>query len=227
MTRETLDRQLAQLRDDVLFLGSMVEQATIDAVDSLKRRDIKSARIIYAGDEKINRKRYEIENNCLITIATQQPMAHDLRILAAVLEVITELERMGDYAKGIARIAIDTANEPHIKPLVDIPRMCKLTVRMLHSALEAFVHEDAELARQIPKGDDDVDVLYNQVNRDLLMIMIDDPSKIDRANHLLWAAHNLERMADRVTNICERTIFVATGEMVELDTTDDEEGPLA
>ena len=222
MTRERLDAQLAQHRDDVLFIGSMVEQATLAAVDALKRRDVAAARRIYADDEKINRKRFDTESAALITIATQQPMAHDLRILAAVLEVITELERMGDYAKGIARICINVADEPLLKPLVDIPIMAEKTVDMLHRALEAFVREDAETARRIPKEDDEIDDLFNAVQNELVQIMIADPTSVDRANHLLWAAHNLERMADRVTNICERTVFIATGEMTEFDRTDDE-----
>jgi phosphate transport system protein len=222
MTRETLDRKLKDLRDGVLILGSMVEQATLDAVDSLKRQDVKSARRVYADDEKINRKRFELERDCLILIATQQPMAHDLRILAAVLEIITELERMGDYAKGIARICINTADEPLLRPLIYIPKMAELTVDMLHRALEIFIYEDVEGARLLPKEDDAVDDLYNEVHRDLLDYMIKDPSTVDRANSLMWAAHNLERMSVGVTNICERTIFVATGEMLELDVSDDE-----
>ncbi len=222
MTRERLDRQIQQLREDVLFLGSMVEQATLQAVDALKRRDREAARRIYYDDEKINQKRFEIENAALITIATQQPMAHDLRILAANLEVITELERMGDYAKGIARICTYIADEPLLKPLIDIPAMAELTVDMLHRALEAFVRENAEAARAIPKEDDAVDDLFNAVQKELFDMMVADPNSVDRANHLLWAAHNLERMADRVTNICERTVFIATGEMIELDVTDDE-----
>ncbi len=222
MPREALDRQIKQLRDDVLLLGSMVEQATLDAVDSLKRQDIETARRVYKDDEKINTKRFNIENACLITIATQQPMAHDLRVLAAVFEVITELERMGDYAKGIAHITIDVAGQPLLKPLIGVPRMAELAVDMLHKALEAFVNEDEKQARLIPEIDDQIDDLYNQVHRELLTFMLADPKCIDQANHLLWAAHNLERMADRVINICERTIFVATGEMIELDVSDDE-----
>ena len=222
MTRETLDRKLKELLDDVLFLGSMVEQATLESVDALKHRDIAAARRLYTGDEKINNKRFDIENAALTTIATQQPMAHDLRVLAAVLEVITELERMGDYAKGIAKICLMVGDEPLVKPLVDIPKMAKQAVKMLHSALDAFVREDHQLARKIPREDDAVDNWFNAVQRELLDIMIADPTTIDRSNYLLWAAHNLERFADRVTNICERTIFVATGEMAELDVSDDE-----
>lgn len=222
MTRETLDRKLNELRDGVLILGSMVEQATLDAVDALKRQDVDKARRVYLDDEKVNSKRFDLENDCLILIATQQPMAHDLRILAAVLEIITELERMGDYAKGIARICVNTANEPLLRPLNQIPRMAEITVGMLHKALDIFIHEDVEAARQLPREDNVVDDLYNEIHRDLLDTMIKDPMTVDRANSLMWAAHNLERMADRVTNICERTIFVATGKMVEFDKTDDE-----
>jgi phosphate transport system protein len=222
MPRETLDRQVRELLDEVLVLGSMVEQATLEAVDTLKRRDIEASRSLYANDRLINEKRFELETRCITVIATQQPMAGDLRILTAVLEVITELERMGDYAKGIARINIMMGEEPLLKPLIDVPRMAEITVDMLHRALGAFAAGDAEAARQIPKEDDEVDNLYNQVHRELITYMIADPSTIDRGNHLMWAAHNLERMADRVTNICERTIYVATGKLMELDVSDDE-----
>ncbi|MDH5507398.1 MAG: phosphate signaling complex protein PhoU [Anaerolineae bacterium] len=222
MSRETLERNIKELQDDVLILGSMVEQATLDSVDALKRRDIDAARRIYAGDELINEKRFEIETQCLIVIASQQPMATDLRILAAIFEIITELERMGDYAKGIARINILMGDEPLVKPLVDLPRMAEITVDMLHRALQAFVVIDEVSARKIYKDDDQVDELYNRVYKDLMNLMISDPNLVDRANYLLWAAHNLERFADRVTNICERTIFVATGELKELDPSDDE-----
>lgn len=220
--RETLDRQIQHLLDDVLVMGSMVEEAVKESVEALKRRDVEDARRIYKGDQVINEKRYEIENHCIILIATQQPMARDLRIIAAILEVITELERIGDYAKGIARINILMGNEPLVKPLIDIPRMAEIGVDMLHRSLTAFVERDAETARAIPDEDDQVDNLYNQIYRELLTYMIADPSTIDRGNFLLWVAHNLERMADRVTNICERIVFVVTGEILEMDISDDE-----
>jgi phosphate transport system protein len=221
--RETLDHQIQKLKDDILLLGSMVEKATLDAVEALKKRDIKRARQIYDADEKINAKRFEIENNVMVLIATQQPMARDVRILSSAFEVANELERIGDYAKGIARICILMADQPPVKPLVDIPRMAEHTSDMLHRALDAFVNADAETARQIPKEDDVVDGLYNQVIRELITYMIADTSVINRANYLMWAAHNLERMADRVTNICERTIYVATGIMAEIKSSDDEQ----
>jgi phosphate transport system protein len=223
MPRETFERELRKLQDDILMLGSMVEQAVRDAVEALKQRDLEAARRIYASDRLVNAKRYQIEQNCLILIATQQPMASDLRMLAAILEINTELERIGDYAKGICRINLLLGTEPLVKPLVDIPRMADLGLSMLHRALGAFVARDAETARAIPLEDDQVDALYNQVYHDLLKIMISDPKVIDRANYLIWAAHNLERLADRVTNICERTVFLATGEIMEMDQTDDEQ----
>jgi len=223
--RETLDRALQELLDEIIVMGSMVEEAVIASVDALKRRDFEASRRIYAADLQINEKHFAIENAGLIVIATQQPMARDLRLLAAVLEVATELERMGDYAKGISRISLLIGTEPLVKPLIDVPRMAEISVDMLHRALGAFVAGDVETARAIPNEDDTVDALYNQVNRELLTYMLADPSTIDRANYLLWVAHNLERMADRVTNICERTLFVATGEMSEMDRSDDEITP--
>ena len=220
--RETLDRALQEVLDEILVLGSMVEEAVQAAVIALKQRDLTASQKIYDGDERINEKHFEIEDRCITLIATQQPMAKDLRLLAAVIEISTELERMGDYAKGIAKINLILGTEPLIKPLIDIPRMADLGLDMLHRALGAFVAGDAKTAREIPKEDDQIDALYNQVYRELVTYMIADTSTIDRANFLLWAAHNLERLADRVTNICERTIYMVTGEMRELDSTDDE-----
>lgn len=220
--RESFDRQTRQLEDQVLVLGSMVAEAVRDSVEALKLRDIEASKRISANDQKINEKRYSIEQNCLTLIATQQPMARDLRTLAAILEIITELERIGDYAKGIARINILMGKEPLVKPLVDIPRMADIGLDMLDRSLKAFIERDAKTARVIPNEDDRVDELYNQVYRELLTYMIADPSTIDRANYLIWVAHNLERLADRVTNICERIVFVVTGEMIEMDQSDNE-----
>jgi phosphate transport system protein len=158
----------------------------------------------------------------MILIATQQPMAHDLRLLASTMEIISELERMGDYAKGIANINIRMGEESLLKPLIDIPRMAQIGASMLHRALTAFVNEDVDAAKAIPLEDDEVDALYNQVYRELMLIIIQDPKSIERANWLLWTAHNLERVADRVTNICERTVFISTGEMAEIKSSDDD-----
>lgn len=221
MLRKTFEGELQRLQDEVLVLGSMVEQALSDSVGVLKRRDMEGARRLIAGDRFINEKRFAIEADALTLIATQQPMASDLRSLAAMLEIITELERIGDYAKGIARINIMIGEEPLIKPLIDVPRMAEKARDMLHRALDAFVRQDVDLARAIPAEDDEVDDLYNQVYRELLTFIISDPRTISQATHLLWVAHNLERAADRVTNICERVVFLVTGEMTEMDIEND------
>jgi len=222
MLRKTFETEIKQVKDDVLMLGSMVEQSLLGSVETLKKRDLKAAQKILEGDRAINKKRFEIENQLMILIATQQPMAHDLRVLASILEVISELERMGDYAKGIANINIRMGDEELLKPLIDIPRMAEKGVDMLHRSLTAFVNEDVETARKIPVEDDIVDGLYLQIYRELMTFVIADPTTIERANWLLWVAHNLERFADRVTNICERTVFVATGELAEINDTDNE-----
>jgi phosphate transport system protein len=223
MPRETLDRKIQHLRDEILILDSMVEEAVTQSVEALRSKNLELAQQVYHHDAQVNAKRFALENEVIITIATAQPiMASDLRMLASILEVAGELERMGDYAKGIAHITRMIGMEPYIKPLVDIPRMSEISVSMLHRAVGAFIALDAQTARQIPQEDDEVDRLYNQVYRDLVAIMIQNPAAIDQGNYLMWAAHNLERLADRVTNICERAIYIATGELKELATSDDE-----
>ncbi len=217
MLRKTFEAEIKQLKDKVLLLGSMVEQSLLGAVETLKSRDLAGAEQILAGDREINEMRFGIENELMILIATQQPMAHDLRLLASILEITSELERMGDYAKGIAKINLRMGDQPLLKPLIDVPRMAQISVDMLHRALTAFINEDVATARLIPQEDDEVDALYNQVYRELMTFVIADASTIERANWLLWVAHNLERFADRVSNICERTIFLATGELVEFE----------
>ena len=222
MVRKTFESEIQQVKDDVLILGSMVEKALLDSVEALRKRDIKEAQKIFVEDAEINKKRFEIESQLMIIIATQQPMAKDLRILASTLEIVSELERMGDYAKGIANINIRMGDEALLKPLIDVPRMANKGVDMLHRALTAFINEDVETAKALPVEDDEVDALYNQVYRELMTFVIADPKTIERANWLLWVAHNLERFADRVSNICERTVFIVTGEMAEIKSTDDE-----
>ena len=222
MLRKTFETEIQQVKDDVLVLGSMVEQALLNTVEALKKRDLKASEEILEADKLINKKRFDIEGKLMVLIATQQPMAHDLRLLASTMEIISELERMGDYAKGIANINIRMGDAPLLKPLIDIPRMAQKGVDMLHRALTAFINEDVETARSLPVEDDEVDALYNQIYRELMTFIIADPKTIERANWLLWVAHNLERFADRVTNICERTIFIVTGELFEIKSSDDE-----
>ncbi len=217
MPRKAFDKHLQQLQDEVLVLGSMVEKAIVKSVDLLKKQDLDGARRLIKSDEAINRKRFSIEEDTLVQIATQQPMAVDLRLLASILDITGELERIGDYAKGIARVTLMIGKEPLVKPLIDLPRMAEKATDMLQRSLDAFVRRDVDLARQIPHEDAEVDALYNQVYRELLMLILADPRRTDQATYLLWVGHNLERTADRVTNICERVIFTVTGEMVELD----------
>jgi len=194
MTRESLDNKIQTMLDQIIEMESMVETSTLEALEALKRQDLESARRIYRNDALINEKRFELENFLMITIATEQPlMAGDLRLVASILEVVAELERMGDYAKGIANICLMIGREPLIKPLIDLPRMANIAVSMLRRSVDAFIVQDVRQARLIPLEDDRVDQLYEQIYRELVTIMIGDPSTIDQANNLMWAAHNLER----------------------------------
>ncbi len=216
--RLAFESSLSKLQDDLLFLASLVESAIIESVDILKRRDPDDARRLVAADERINQRRYAIEGDVLTLIATQQPMAGDMRILAAYLEIAGELERIGDYAKGIANISLMIGDQPFIKPLIDIPLMAEKSRDMLDDAIDAFIKRDIEAARAIPPRDDEVDDLYNAVFRELLDLIVENRElNTNQATYLLWVAHNLERTADRVTNICERIVFMITGEMVELN----------
>ncbi|MBI2846394.1 MAG: phosphate signaling complex protein PhoU [Chloroflexi bacterium] len=216
MPRAIYEKHLKSLHEDVLQLGDMVEKAINHSIEALKKRDLAMAKQIVEEDVNINNKRFDIEQRCIQLIATQQPMAKDLRAIIAILHIIVDLERMGDYAEGISRINILMGDEPLLKPLIDIPRMAQKAVEMLDRSLQAFIKEDVEEARRIPKEDDEVDALWNQVYRELIFFMIQDPRTISRATYLMWVAHNLERIADRATNICERVVFTATGKMEEI-----------
>jgi phosphate transport system protein len=215
MTRTAFVQSLRDIQDSVISLGSMVEKAIGRSIESLKNQDIALAQQVVDGDLQINEARWQLEEASIQLMATQAPMASDLRRIAAVMHIATDLERMADHAEGIAVLTLRTADEPLLKPLVDIPRMADIARELLLEALDAYVESDAERARQIARRDDEVDHLYEQVYRELLTYMISDPRTITRATHLLWVAHNVERIADRVTNICERTIFVVTGRMEE------------
>ncbi len=214
--RTTFHKRLQEIQDDILVMGDMVVKAINRSILALKQRDLAMAHQIIADDLKINEKRFDIEEKCIQLIATQQPMASDLRVIICVLNIITELERIGDYAVGTAKIVVMIGDEPPLKPLIDLPRMAEKTIEMLRRSLNAFVDRDAEAARKISAEDDEVDLLYDQVFRELLTYMAEDPKTINRATRLIWVAHNLERSADRVTNICERVVFVVTGKMEEI-----------
>ena len=216
MTRESFDRYLRELQDEVLILGSMVDKAIDRSMEALKKRDLELAQQVINDDKKINEKRFNIEERCIELIATQQPMAGDLRIIVTGLYIISELERIGDYGLGIARIVLLIGDEPPLKPLIDLPRMAQKVRDMLRRSLDAFISHDAEAAKKISAEDDEVDNLYDQVYRELLTYMAEDPRTITRATRLIWVAHNLERSADRVTNICERVVFTVTGKMEEI-----------
>ncbi|MBF8286573.1 MAG: Phosphate-specific transport system accessory protein PhoU [Dehalococcoidia bacterium] len=217
MTRTAFERQLTEVQDDMLALATMAEAAIERSIDALKNRDVELARQIIADDLKINEKRYNTEEKCLELVATQQPLASDLRTIVAVLHIIVDLERIADHAEGNAKLALMLADEPPLKPYIDIPRMAQKGIEMLRASLEAFKDRDTERARAICEMDDEVDALYEQVYHELLTYMIQDPQSIQRATYLIWVAHNLERIADRVTNICERVVFMVTGHVQELN----------
>jgi phosphate transport system protein len=213
--RQTFDQALKHLQDDILLMGSMTEKAIERSVEALRARDVAASKQVIADDGAINRKRFEIEDQCVTIIAQQQPMARDLRRITAALIIANELERMADHAQGIAKINVMMGDEPLLKPLVDIPRMAELAIGMTHDALDAFVRGDVEQAKRVARDDDAVDALYEQVYRELLVFMFNDPQTITRATWLLWVAHNLERIGDRATNVCERVVFMVSGELVE------------
>lgn len=217
MARVLYERELAEIEEDMLVMAGMVGRAVNRSIEALKNRDVSLAHQVILDDVEVNRKRYETEEKCLELIALQQPMATDLRTIVAVLHVIVDLERMGDHAEGIAKVAIMLADEPPLKPYIDIPRMAGIASDMLEQSLIAFRTRDIVLARQISDRDDEVDALYDQVYKELIVYMINDPKTIERATHVTWIAHNLERIADRVTNICERVVYMVSGRIEELN----------
>ncbi|HLA51085.1 MAG TPA: phosphate signaling complex protein PhoU [Thermodesulfobacteriota bacterium] len=217
MTRVAYHKALEELENELMVMGEMVANAIKDSIEALKKRDFEMSKEIIKNDLLINKKRFEIEERCLQMIATQQPMAIDLRTIAAILSIITDLERIGDHAEGNAKINLLIGSEPLVKPLIDVPRMSEKGLSMLDRVLKAFINRDAKTARAICDEDDEVDALYDQIYRELLLLMIENPKKIEGATYLIWLAHNLERIADRVTNIAERVVFMATGKMEEVN----------
>jgi len=221
--RATFDQELRDLRDNLLRLGSMVDTAISRSIQALKERDQQLAQEIIADDEKINELRFKIEGDCVSIIARQQPAARDLRLIVAAMNIVLDLERMGDHAAGIATIVLRMGDQPLLKPLIDLPRMARISQDMLRFSLDALISGDADEALAITRIDEEVDQLYNQIFRELISYMIEDPRTVTRAMYLLFCAHNVERIADRVTNICERVIFVATGQMEEISSDPDPE----
>ena len=215
MIRTDLDRRIKNLYQEVALLANVVDKAINRSVEALKVRDLVESKQLIIEDDYIDHKRYEIEDLCVDLIATQQPMAGDLRAIIAMLHITVELERMGDYAEGIAKISLLMGDDPPLKPLIDIPRMADKATAMLRDSIDALVQRDEIMANRVIKDDDEVDDLYDQVYRELLLFMIQDPRTIQRATYLLWAAHDLERIADRATNIAERVIYLVSGKMTK------------
>ena len=216
-SRGLFDKQLEDLRSSIVELTSLVGTAIEHAIKALKDQDTELAHQVVESDGEINDKRFDIEEQCLTLIATQQPAARDLRAIVAAIHLATELERMGDYAAGIAEIAVNLAKLPELKPLIDLPRMADIDQEMIRTSLDAYLNEDAELALATAKRDAEIDQLYDQIYRELLTYMLEDPRNIARATQLLWVSHNLERIADRVSNICERVIFMTSGKFTEFN----------
>ncbi|MGD8819901.1 MAG: phosphate signaling complex protein PhoU [Anaerolineae bacterium] len=217
MVRRVFQEQISELLEDLLGMGQMVADSIDQAVKALAQQNVELAQQVIAFDEEINEVQHDIDEKCLVLIATQQPMAGDLRAILSVSNIAAELERIGDYAEGIAKLAIKLSTQPLLKPLIDIPRMAEEGRRMLMLSLEAFAQQDPDTARGIGAADDVVDALYDQIYRELLIFMMEDPRKITQATYLLWVAHNLERIADRTTNIAERVIFMDSGRVVDLN----------
>ncbi len=215
MVRADFDRNLKLLQEELLLLGGLVEKSIVDAIEALKTRDIELSHKVVSQDDIIDQKTNQIEEKAIDLIATQQPIAIDLRTLMSVIHISVELERMGDYAEGIGKIGVMMGNDPPVKPLVDIPKMAAKASDMLKRSLDALVRRDPALARQVCEDDDEVDNLYDQIYKDLIALMISDPTTTQRATYLMWVAHDLERIADRATNIAERVIFLVTGQLVK------------
>lgn len=216
--RTNYQKSLKNIQDEILVMGSMVTDAIAKSIEALKNRDLNLANTIIDNDAVINKKRFDIEEKCVQLINTQQPVASDLRNIIAALNIIVDMERIGDYAKSIARIAVEIGDEPPLKPLIDIPRMADKAIDMLRRSLKAYINLDAETAKGIAKEDDEIDKLYDQIYNELLLLMVSDPRTITRATRLLWVAYNLERTGGRISNICERVVYLVTGKMEEIAT---------
>lgn len=217
MVRQSFGEQLKDLEQDILRMGELVDKAIVRSVRGLSEQDVELARQVIADDAMVNQAQRDIEEKCVILIATQQPLASDLRTIMSISNIATELERMGDYAKGTAQIAVKTADQPLLKPLIDLPRMAEKGRELLRGQLDAFIRRDAETAELLSAEDDEVDGLYDQVYHELMFFMVSDPRTITRATYLLWVAHDMERISDRTTNIAEQTVYLVTGEVKELN----------
>tara|TARA_Y100000588_G_scaffold382103_1_gene468944 strand:- start:2632 stop:3327 length:696 start_codon:yes stop_codon:yes gene_type:complete len=216
--RERFHQQLAELQEAQLGITTMVDRAIQQSLDSLINRDEALAHVVIAEDNLIDEAAYGLQNQCVVLLAQQGPLAGDLRLVVSVTAIASELERMGDHAEGIAKIVVMMQGEPLIKPLVDIPKMAEKARKMMNDSVQAFINKDVDSAYAVSRADNEVDDLYSTVYHDLIQVMVANPSAIEPATHLLWVAHNLERIADRATNIAERVVYTATGELPHMDT---------
>ena len=216
-TRTSFDQQLQNLSDQVVTMASMVDKAIARSLEALRLQNVALADEVKRSDNAINRLHRQGEENAITMIALQGPVGSDVRRIASCIAIFSNLERMGDYAAGIGKIVVEGANQPLLKPLNDIPRMGVIAREMLDASILAFIKLDADAARAVAIRDDEMDQLYDDIVTELMQYMTNDPTTIVRATHLLWIAHNLERIGDRVTNICERVVYISTGEFEELD----------
>ncbi len=217
MTREAYHKALKEVQDELQAMASMVATAIKNSMEALKARDIEASKLVVKNDIYVNKKRFDIEEKCIRLIATQQPMAVDLRTLAAIINVITDLERIGDHAEGIAKISLAIGDGPLVKPLIDMSVMVDKALSMLQRCMRAFMDRDSETAKKICDDDDEVDAFYDAIYNELVLLMVENPKIIKDATYLIWAAHNIERIADRVTNIAERVVYMVTGKMEEMN----------
>ncbi|MDO8725387.1 MAG: phosphate signaling complex protein PhoU [Candidatus Methanoperedens sp.] len=217
MVRETYHKDLHKLREDIVNMGGLVGKTIGDAVLSLKDRDVELAQKVIDMDKEIDALDHSIEENCMRLLALQQPMARDLRLIISVLRMSIDLERIGDLALEISVITKMTANVPPVKPLIDIPRMAEICQQMLTDTMSAFENKDVELAKQVARRDDEIDALFDQIRRELISFMIEDPKKITGAQHLTFVARYLERIGDHITNLCESVVFMVTAVRLELN----------
>jgi phosphate transport system protein len=213
-TDRTYEEHLGELRTSVLEMGGLVEEQIGQAIRALIERNEPLARSTIARDHTVNRFDVEIDDLCLKLLALHQPAARDLRLITTALKITTDLERIGDMAEHIAERAVELVHEAPIKPYIDIPRMAELSRDMLHRSLDAFVREDVELALAVCVADDQIDKLHEQLFRELLSFMVEDPTTVTRAMRLLFVSKCLERVADHATNIAEMVIFMVKGRSI-------------
>ena len=224
--RQDFDRDLGRLEAELILMSGLVEQAIFNSLNALKNRDLERSQTVIDEDDRIDETELEIERSCIELLRREAPMAGDLRRIVASLHIAGELERIGDYAEGIAKISITMGDEPPLKELIDIPRMGDRAISMLKHSLEAFLTRDPDKAEATAMGvgphDHAVDAMYANIQSELMELMRQDPENVETGTYLMWAAHNVERIADRATNIAERVVFQATGKLVRVGGDDDD-----